>query len=195
MNKLVLLQAVQWQSRHSFDTLKQRPNKANISEYPVITIKKYPNRRLYDTSKSQYINLEAIKELVMSHKEFEVVDSKTDEKLTKSILLQIITEQEGNDQQAVLTETVLKQLIRFYGSDMQGFMRQYLEQSMSVFLERQDAMQTAMSDFMGSAPPLKFFNQMVEQNLSMWKSFTQAESANPPAGTKDSSDKPDDPEV
>lgn len=141
----------------------------------MITIKKYPNRRLYDTSKSQYVNLEAIKELVMSHKEFEVVDSKTNENLTKSILLQIITEQEGNDQQAVLTQTVLKQLIRFYGSDMQGFMRQYLEQSISVFLDRQDAMQNAMNDLMSKSSPLNMFNQMFESNMSMWRNFTQGD--------------------
>jgi polyhydroxyalkanoate synthesis repressor PhaR len=109
----------------------------------VITIKKYPNRRLYDTSKSQYVNLEAIRELVMSGKEFEVVDSKTGENLTKGILLQIITEQESSDQQALLTQTVLKQLIRFYGSEAQTSMRQYLEQSIAVFLDQQDALQNA----------------------------------------------------
>lgn len=139
----------------------------------MITIKKYPNRRLYDTSKSQYVNLEAIKELVMLHKEFKVVDSKTEDDLTKSILLQIITEQEGNDQQALLTQTVLKQLIRFYGSDMQNYMRQYLEQSIGVFLERQDAMQTVMNDFMDKASPMNVFNQFVENNMNMWRSFTQ----------------------
>jgi polyhydroxyalkanoate synthesis repressor PhaR len=137
----------------------------------MITIKKYPNRRLYDTSKSQYINLEAIKHLVMSHQEFEVVDSKTDENLTKSILLQIITEQESNDGHALLTQTVLKQLIRFYGSDMQSFMSQYLEQSVATFLERQDAMQTVMQDLIDKASPLNVFNQLMEQNMSVWRSF------------------------
>lgn len=139
--------------------------------FVVITIKKYPNRRLYDTSKSQYVNLEAIKDLVMSHKEFEVVDSKTGENLTKSILLQIITEQESNDQQSLLTQTVLKQLIRFYGSDMQTFMRQYLEQSVSLFLERQDALQNAVSDLMGGSSPLVAFNKMMEQNMNWWRQF------------------------
>lgn len=138
----------------------------------MITIKKYPNRRLYDTSKSQYVNLDAIKELVMSHKEFEVVDSKTGENLTKSILLQIITEQESNDQQSLLTQTVLKQLIRFYGSDMQTFMRQYLEQSVSLFLDRQDALQNAVSDMMGATTPLAAFNKIMESNMNWWRQFT-----------------------
>jgi polyhydroxyalkanoate synthesis repressor PhaR len=139
----------------------------------VVTIKKYPNRRLYDTSKSQYVNLEAIKELVMQHQEFEVVDSKTGEDLTKSILLQIISEQEGNEQQSLLTQSVLKQLIRFYGSDLQVFMRQYLEQSISTFLDRQDAVQGMMQEFM-DASPMNVFNQLMEQNLSMWSGFTGA---------------------
>lgn len=149
----------------------------------MITIKKYPNRRLYDTSKSQYINLEVIKELVMGHKEFEVVDSKTGENLTQSILLQIITEQESNEQQALLTQTVLKQLIRFYGSDMQGFMRQYLEQSVAVFLDRQDAIQNAMSNLVENTSPLNAFNKMMESNMSWWRNFTPEAGAGFPGFT------------
>lgn len=137
----------------------------------MITIKKYPNRRLYDTSKSQYVNLDAVKELVMNHKEFEVVDSKTGENLTKSILLQIITEQEGNDQQSVLTQTVLKQLIRFYDSNMQTFMRQYLEQSIAMFLERQDALQNTMSGLMSGNSPLDAFSKIIENNMNLWRQF------------------------
>lgn len=161
-----------------FDTEKR--------ENHVITIKKYPNRRLYDTSKSQYINLDTIRELVMQHQEFKVVDSKTDDDLTKSILLQIISEQENNDSQSLLTQSVLKQLIRFYGSDMQVFLRQYIEQSLSTFLERQEAMQGVMKDMM-DASPLNVFNQLMEQNMSVWNSFT------PMAGQEKSEEKkPDD---
>lgn len=157
----------------------------------MITIKKYPNRRLYDTTKSQYINLEAVKDLVMTHKEFEVVDSKTGENLTKSILLQIITEQESNDHQSVLTQTVLKQLIRFYGSESQAFMRHYLEQSIAMFLERQDTMQSVMSEFMENASPLAAFSKMMETNMNWWRNFTQMDPLagarrpgdNGPAGT------------
>ena len=140
----------------------------------MITIKKYPNRRLYDTSKSQYVNLEAIKALVMTHQEFEVVDSKTDENLTKSILLQIITDQEGNEGQSVLTQTVLKQLIRFYGSDMQSFMSHYLEQSVATFMERQDSIQNVMQELLDKASPLNVFNQLMEQNMSIWRNFADA---------------------
>ncbi len=103
----------------------------------------------------------------MLHQEFKVVDSKSEDDLTKSILLQIISEQENNDSQSLLTQSVLKQLIRFYGSDMQVFLRQYIEQSLSTFLDRQEAMQGVMKDMM-DASPLNVFNQMMEQNMSMW---------------------------
>ncbi len=141
----------------------------------MITIKKYPNRRLYDTSKSQYINLETIRDLVMLNAEFKVIDSKTEDDLTKSILLQIISEQENNDSQSLLTQSVLKQLIRFYGSDMQGFLRQYIEQSLSTFLDRHEAVQGVMQDMM-DASPMNVFNQMMEKNMSVWNSFSGSKS-------------------
>lgn len=138
----------------------------------MITIKKYPNRRLYDTSQSQYVNLDFIKELVIDHKEFEVVDSKSGADLTKSILLQIISESEMNDQQSLLTNTLLKQLIRFYGGDMQVFVRQYLEQSLVSFLEQQDNMQGMVRNMVGSGP-LAMFGKMMEQNMDMWSKGTK----------------------
>lgn len=128
--------------------------------------------------------------MVMGHQEFVVVDSKTGDDLTKSILLQIISEQESNDQQALLTQTVLKQLIRFYGSDMQVFMRQYLEQSIATFMEQQNSIQGMMSDLMQSSP-MGVFNQFIEQNMSMWKNFTpggQNPFANPSSDPSDDQD-------
>lgn len=125
----------------------------------------------------------------MTHKEFRVIDSKSEDDLTKSILLQIITEQENNDSQSVLTQSVLKQLIRFYGSDMQVFLRQYLEQSIATFLERHDAMQGMMKGMM-DASPINVFNQLMEQNMSMWGNLSGKE--NPATGSsrapKDDSD-------
>jgi len=140
----------------------------------VIIIKKYPNRRLYDTSQSQYINLEYIKALVMSHQEFKIIDSKTEDDLTKSILLQIITEQETNDQQSVLTNQVLKQLIRFYDTDMQVFLRMYLEQSMANFLDQQETMQSVMRDIIDKSP-IGIFGQMLEKNMDFWRSVSKNE--------------------
>jgi polyhydroxyalkanoate synthesis repressor PhaR len=133
----------------------------------LVTIKKYPNRRLYDTSQSSYINLDDIKRLIIDHEDFEVMDSKTGEDLTKSILLQIISESETNEQQSLLTNSLLKQLIRFYGGDMQMFVRQYLEQSMSSFMEQQDAMQSMMKDLV-DASPLGMFSKLMEKNMNAW---------------------------
>ena len=82
------------------------------------TLKKYPNRRLYDTSQSCYVTIDNVRELVMSHERFRVLDSKSGEDLTRSILLQIIMEQENDAGEHVLTNEVLQQLIRFYGSGM-----------------------------------------------------------------------------
>ena len=127
----------------------------------------------------------------MTHKEFEVVDSKSGENLTKNILLQIITEQESNDQQALLTQTVLKQLIRFYGSDTQHFMRQYLEQSVAMFLDRQDTLQTVMADFMETASPIVAFNKILENNMNWWRNLTHLD---PMTGTRKPQDASADPQ-
>lgn len=135
--------------------------------FTLITIKKYPNRRLYDTSTSQYVNLDAIKQMVIEHKDFEVVDSKSGEDLSKSILLQIIMESETNDQQSLLTNTLLKQLIRFYDGDMQLFLRQYLEQSLAMAVEQQEGLQAVVKN-LGSGNPMAVFNQMLEQNMKLW---------------------------
>lgn len=135
---------------------------------PLIIVKKYPNRRLYDTSKSQYINLDDIKAMINQHVDFQVLDSKTGVDVTKSLLLQIISEQEATDQQSLLTNTLLKQLIRFYDSDQQAFLRQYLEQSLAHFLDQQGAIETLMKQ-MVNAGPMGIFNQMMEQNMQFWR--------------------------
>ena len=91
-------------------------------------IKKYPNRRLYDTASSSYVALADIKQLVMHNTPFRVLDAKSGEDLTRSILLQIILEHESEGS-PILTEQVLANIIRFYGHSMQGFMGSYLEKN------------------------------------------------------------------
>ncbi len=134
----------------------------------MIIIKKYPNRRLYDTSKSQYVNLDYIKTLIDERQEFKVIDSKTEDDITKSLLLQIISESEANENQSLLTNTLLKQLIRYYDTDMQYFLRQYLEQSLVAFIEQHDQVQGVMKNMMDNTP-FGMFNKMVEQNMEAWK--------------------------
>ncbi len=133
----------------------------------MITIKKYPNRRLYDTSQSQYVNLDYIKHLIDERKDFTVIDSKSEDDITKTILLQIISESEANENQSLLTNTLLKQLIRYYDTDMEVFVRQYLEQSLVHFIEQQDQMQGVMKNMMDNNP-FNVFNKMMEQNMTMW---------------------------
>jgi len=99
-------------------------------------IKKYPNRRLYDTQSSAYVTLAQVRQLVMQRKPFVVRDARTGEDLTRSILLQIILEEESGGA-PMFTEAVLTDLIRFYGHAMQGFMGMYLEKSIQSFMEIQ----------------------------------------------------------
>lgn len=137
----------------------------------MITIKKYPNRRLYDTSQSQYVNLDYVRELVINQENFEVVDSKTGADLTKSILVQIISEQETSEHQSLLTNALLKQLICFYGGDMQGFVSQYLEQSLNTFSQQQESIKEMMAGQMDNSP-FGAFNKIMEQNMKVWGQFT-----------------------
>ena len=99
-------------------------------------IKKYPNRRLYDTQTSAYVTLTQVRDLVMERAPFMVVDTKTGEDITRSILLQIILEEEAAGA-PMFSEQVLADIIRFYGHTMQGFMRGYLEKSVQGFVEIQ----------------------------------------------------------
>ncbi len=100
-------------------------------------IKKYPNRRLYDTQTSSYITLADVKQLVLGNEEFTVVDAKSDEDLTRSILLQIILEEEANGQ-PMFSSVALAQIIRYYGHSMQGMMGSYLEKNIQVFIDIQN---------------------------------------------------------
>ena len=122
---------------------------------------------MYDTSKSQYVNMDYIKTLVNQRTEFNVVDSKTGEDVTKTILLQIISESETNDHQSLLTTKLLMQLIRFYDSDMQLYLREYLEQSLINFMEQQDNLQGMMKSMVDTSP-LGMFSKIMEQNMDVW---------------------------
>ncbi|MDO8294139.1 MAG: polyhydroxyalkanoate synthesis repressor PhaR [Gallionella sp.] len=99
-------------------------------------IKKYPNRRLYDTRTSTYITLPDVKDLVLAHENFQVVDAKSGEDLTRAILLQIILEEEAGGA-PMFSSDLLSQMIRFYGSAMQGMMGRYLDNNMKAFVEMQ----------------------------------------------------------
>ncbi len=110
--------------------------KANAAKPAQRVIKKYPNRRLYDTDTSTYITLAEVKQLVLESESFVVRDAKTNDDLTRSILLQIILEEEAGGA-PMFSEAVLANIIRFYGNAMQGFMGSYLEKNVQAFTDVQ----------------------------------------------------------
>jgi polyhydroxyalkanoate synthesis repressor PhaR len=132
-------------------------------------IKKYPNRRLYDTEISSYITLEEIRQLVLDGETFEVRDAKSGEDLTRSVLLQIISEHEEKGQ-PMLSPQLLSQIIRFYGDSLQGFMGPYLERSLQVFLDQQQQFRTQLNSLMGQTP-WSMLNDLTERNMDAWKSM------------------------
>ena len=136
-------------------------------------LKKYPNRRLYDTTDSQFVTLEDVKQLVLKHDEFRVEDSKTGKDLTSAVLLQIISEMEDSGKEALLTNKLLQQLIRFYGSGMQGLLSQYLEHSLAAFLDQQDGLQRQMRQLL-DASPMNMLKKISEQNINFMTAFTAA---------------------
>jgi polyhydroxyalkanoate synthesis repressor PhaR len=116
-------------------------------------IKKYPNRRLYDTRTSSYITLADVKELVLGREEFQVVDAKTGEDLTRSILLQIILEEEAGGA-PMFTSDLLAHMIRFYGNATQGMMGKYLENNIKAFTEMQAKLQEQAQAIYGENSPI-----------------------------------------
>lgn len=134
-------------------------------------IKKYPNRRLYDTEISSYITLEEVRQLVLEEEEFEVRDAKSGENLTRSVLLQIISEYEDRGE-PMFTTKLLSQIIRFYGDSLQGFMGGYLERSLQVFLDQQHQFRDQLNNIIGHTP-LSMLNDMTERNVDLWKSLQQ----------------------
>jgi polyhydroxyalkanoate synthesis repressor PhaR len=135
-------------------------------------IKKYPNRRLYDTEISSYITLEDVRHLVMQHVDFRVQEAKSKKDITRSILLQIILEREEGGE-PIFSEPVLQEIIRFYGDSLQGMMTSYLEKSLKLFVEQQNKWRGGMSNVM-VGDPLAIMRDVAEQNLTMWKEMQES---------------------
>ena len=128
---------------------------------PLRLIKKYPNRRLYDTKTSSYITLADVKQMVLKQEEFQVLDAKSGEDLTRQILLQIILEEESSSV-PMFSSDLLSQMIRSYGGAMQGFMGSYLEKNVGAFQQMQKALQEQSNRIYGD-------NSRVSQDL--WAQF------------------------
>jgi polyhydroxyalkanoate synthesis repressor PhaR len=134
-------------------------------------IKKYANRRLYDTALSRYVALEDIRQLVIDGSHFRVVDAQGGADITRSILLQIIVEQEEKGQ-PILSTRLLEQLIRYYGDNLQAFVGAYLEKSMDFFIKQEQVLQNQMESLLQAAPS-SVWQEMAERNLALWRDMQQ----------------------
>jgi polyhydroxyalkanoate synthesis repressor PhaR len=140
------------------------------------TIKKYANRRLYDTEASRHVTLDGIRQLIVEGEDIAVIDDTTGQDITRNILLQVIAEQEQGGR-PILSAGMLRHIIRFYGDPLQEFMAQYLEQSVEAFLNQQKAMHDQFRDLLAKSPMATMQN-MAARNLGIWaemqKSFFDA---------------------
>lgn len=150
----------------------------------AVIIKKYANRRLYNTSSSSYITLDDLSAMVRQNVDFQVIDARSGDDITHAILTQIIMEEEANGEQ-MLPVSFLRELIGMYGKSMQAMMPQYLEASMAQFHANQDQMRAIFQQGLGANP----FAKMAETNMAVMKAATQA--FMPQTGTPDQSEADD----
>ena len=134
----------------------------------VITIKKYANRRLYNTATSSYVTLDHLAQMVKDGTDFQVFDAKSGDDITKSVLTQIIFEEEAKGQN-LLPIQFLRQLIRFYGDSMQAYLPSYLEMSMDSFTQNQQEMRDRMRETFGGGQVFGDFEEQVRQNLTTFQ--------------------------
>src|SRR3954453_18206957 len=150
----------------------------NSSGSPVI-IKKYANRRLYNTQSSSYVTLDNLCEMVREGVDFEVRDARTGEDITRSVLTQIIFEEEGKGQN-LLPVRFLRQLIRMYGDSLQAFVPGYLDLSMESFTKNQEQVRNRVAEAFGGGTQV--FQEMTRQNLAMFERAMKAFSPFTPPG-------------
>lgn len=133
-----------------------------------VTIKKYANRRLYNTAKSSYVTLDHLAQMVRDGQDFVVYDAKTGEDITRSVLTQIIFEEEAKGQN-MLPISFLRQLIRLYGDTLQGVVPGYLEASMEAFSRNQETLREQVTAAFGANPALANFEQMARSNMEFFE--------------------------
>lgn len=132
-------------------------------------IKKYPNRRLYDTEESRYITLADVRDLVINKVDFMVIDKKSGNDITRSILLQVISEQEQQGE-AIMSQDFLSQVIRSYGKVVPDFMSNYLEQSMKLFMVQQQNFRGQVKRVVG-VDPVVAVADVAQKNFNRWKTL------------------------
>lgn len=136
----------------------------------VRIIKKYPNRRLYDTQVSRYITLEEVRQLVLQNVVFRVEDKRTSEDITRAILLQVIAEQEQNGN-PIFSVELLSFIVRYYGDPMQSSISRYLELSLRLFSEQQQHFTEQLRDLLGQAQqPVLVLKELADKQVPIWRS-------------------------
>jgi polyhydroxyalkanoate synthesis repressor PhaR len=150
------------------DKPKSSGNGGKARDGDVIVIKKYANRRLYNTRTSAYVTLEDLAKMVREGADFVVFDAKTNEELTRQILTQIIFEEESRGE-ALLPVQFLRQLIGFYGGQMQGVLPSYLEMSLESFSRQQEQYRTQMAKAFGTGSTGSLMEEAVKQNMAMFQ--------------------------
>jgi len=141
---------------------------AKTAQQDPIIIKKYANRRLYNTATSSYVTLDHLSAMVKEKQNFQVIDAKTGEDITRSVLTQIIVEEE-NKGQNLLPIQFLRQLIGFYGNSMESFLPSYLEMSLEQFAQNQEKFQQTLTGALGASPPFQKYEEQIRQNMSMFQ--------------------------
>jgi polyhydroxyalkanoate synthesis repressor PhaR len=157
-----------------------------------VTIKKYANRRLYNTATSSYVTLDHLCQMVKDNTDFVVYDAKTGDDITRQVLTQIIVEEEGKGGQNLLPIGFLRQLISFYGDNMQFVVPRYLDYSMRWFASNQEQVRKYMSDAFGGLFPFGQLEEMGKQNMAM---FERAMKMLMPFGTPGGADAPPRPDA
>ncbi len=133
----------------------------------AVVIKKYANRRLYNTATSSYVTLDFLADMVKNGEDFVVYDAKSGDDITHSVLTQIIFEEESKGQN-LLPIQFLRQLIQFYGDSLQRFVPSYLEMSMNAFSQNQDDLRNRMRDAFESTPGYSMFEEGVRKNMELY---------------------------
>lgn len=168
---------------------RQPPQAGEQKPLPPIVVKKYANRRLYNTETSSYVTLDDLAAMIRDGRDFVVYDAKTGEDITRGVLTQIIVEQEGKGQN-MLPTAVLRQLIGLYGDNLQSLVPRYLEAAMASFTQQQDQMRDTLSKtmggfmpFPGAVPDLQEVGKqniaMMERAMSLFTPFARREESAP----------------
>lgn len=166
--------------------MTETKTRAKRGEGDRVIIKKYANRRLYNTATSSYVTLDNLSDMVRQGVDFVVYDAKSGDDITRTVLAQIIFEEESHGQN-LLPIQFLRQLISFYGDSMQNLLPTYLEMSLDGFAKQQDRFRSQFSTAFGGTPGLGFFDEQVSQNLAMFdramRMFSPFSFANAPGQT------------